>query len=373
MMSFHAERLTQFLNSVLSSIGGGGEYVPPSTPRTPAPTLPTPAAPLPTTSNRNGISTTDRAASLGQKRKAEDQLLGPYNKLPKRDAPATTSHSKAPITNLPPKVSSIKAPPKSSAGQYGGTAKAPSATPTPAAASGKAAPKKGSYAEILARAKAAQTVSAHVGVIKHKPKETLSKRERLALQVEASGKSKTKAKDRATNGKDTSDSKGSSLAPSNMPGRHRDAASLKLKKCPEAGYKGTARPIPEPSYKGTMNRSTTGVSSTTRRKDADDRTYNRSRSNSVTRPLAKSQRHADYSDDDDEDEGMNGEEEGVDYESDLSDMEAGAFDVEEEEQLSSKVARREDEAELRKELELKKQKDAMRRKLTQMAPARRRT
>lgn len=263
-------------------------------------------------------------------------------------------------------------PATSSAGQYGGTAKAANGTPIPATASGKAAPKKGSYAEILARAKAAQTVSAHVGVIKHKPKETLSKRERLALQAEASGKSKIMTKDGAINGrKNTPDSKRSSPAPPAIHGRIRDNALSKSKKGPEVGYKGTARPIPEKSYKGTMNRSNTALPNTIRRKEADDHPSNRSRSTSVTRPLPKSRRYTDYSDEDDED--IDEEEERADYESDLSDMEAGAFDVEEEEQISSKVARREDVEELRKEVELKKQKEAMRRKLTQMAAARRRT
>jgi len=350
--------------------------VPPSTPRTPAPTfpsLPTPARlALPSTSNRNGISRTGGGAGLGQKRKAEEQLPGPYNKLPRRDVPAATSgHSKAPLINLPPKISSAKHSTTSTAGQYGGTAKA-NATPIPATASGQATPKKGSYAEILARAKAAQTASAHVGVIKHKPKETLSKRARLALQAEASGQSRPGSKTSAINGrKNTPDSKRGSSAPSTIPGRNRDVASLKSKKAPEAGYKGTARPIPESSYKGTMNRSITTTSSTIRHKDPDVHKYDRSRSTSVTRPLTKSRWYADHSDEDD-DEDIDEEEEGADYESDLSDMEAGAFDVEEEEQLSSKVARKEDEEELRKEVELKRQKEAMRRKLTQMAAAKRR-
>lgn len=376
---FEADQGPKFLNSVLSSIGGGGEYVPPSTPRTPAPPLPTPARqPLPSTYNRNSVSTTAVGAGQGQKRKAEEQLPGPYNKMPRRDAPLPpTTPKKTPTTNLPPKVSSIKPSAASSAGKYGGTAKAPNVTPIPATASNKAAPKKGSYAEILARAKAAQTASAHVGVIKHKPKETLSKKERLALQAEASGKSRASAKISALDGrKKTPDSKGNSPAPSTISGRiNRDVASVKSRKAPvEAGYKGTARPLPESGYKGTINRSVTAIStsSTLRRREPDDRNYDRSRSTSVTRPLTKSRRYADYSDDDDEDRDGDEEEEGADYESDLSDMEAGAFDVEEEEQISSKVARREDEEELRKEVELKRQKEAMRRKLTQMAAARRR-
>lgn len=346
--------------------------MPHSAPRTPAPTLPTPARqPLPPTSNRNGTPSTNGGAALGEKRKAEEVLPGPCLKLLRRDGPAPTPiHSKPSTTNLFPKTASRKLAATSSAGQYGGTAKAATETPIATTASGKAAPKKGSYAEILARAKAAQTVSAHVGVIKHKSKETSSKRERLALQAEASGKSKFTTKDGAINGrKNTPDSKGNSPAPLAISGQIRDNAS-KSKKGREVGYKGTARPIPEKSYKGTMNRSNTAVPNTIRRKEADDRPSNRSRSTSVTRPLPKSRRYTDYSDEEDED--IDEEEEGADYESDLSDMEAGAFDVEEEEQISSKVARREDVEELRKEVELKKQKEAMRRKLTQLAAARKR-
>jgi len=203
----------------------------------------------------------------------------------------------------------------------------------------------------------------------------LSKKERLGLQAEASGKSRASAKISAIDGRiKMPDSKGSSPAPSTIPRMNRDVASLKSRKAPvEAGYKGTARPLPESGYKGTINRSVTTASSTVRRREPDDRNYDRSRSTSVTRPLTKSRRYADYSDDEDEDGDVDEEEEGgADYESDLSDMEAGAFDVEEEEQISSKVARREDEEELRKEVELKRQKEAMRRKLTQMAAARRR-
>ncbi len=285
---------------------------------------------------------------------------------------STTTNGNTPASRLPLKRPSEKLQVITTATSYSGTAKPkPSiAKPIPVTATDppKAAPKKGSYAEILARAKVAQTSSAHVGVIKHKPKETLSKKERLALQAEALGKSKIKGKEGAVNGHvNTADSKAGSTIAAATSGTNRENGSMKPKKAPDVGYKGTARALPEPAYKGTINRSTT-ASSNARKKDADDRTYDRSRSTSVTRPIHRS-RHADYSDEDDD---VVEDEEEADYESDLSDMEAGAFDVEEEELLSSKVARREDEEELRREIEAKKQKDALRKKLTQMAAAKRR-
>ena len=392
---------------MLSSIGGGGEYVPPSTPRVPVPTLPTSAKPPPSdTAMRNGISPADGGASFGQKRKAEEPLSSTCPKIARRDPPASAfTHHKAstnnltpkssivrpPINNLPPKATALRLPvnnpppnnpiarpPVTTASmQHRGIIRPTNASPIPATITAKAPPKKGSYAEILARAKAAQTTSAHVGVIKHKPKETLSKKERLALQAEASGKSKTSSKTRevAVNGRrNTPDSKGSSPAPSAIPNRNRDNTLSKPKKPTEVGYKGTARPLPETSYKGTMSRSSTTMP-TSRTKSTNDSTFPRSRSTSATRPISrgKSRYAADDNDvdDEDEDEDEDGEEPD-EYESDLSDMEAGAFDVEEEEQISSKVARREDDEEARKELELKNRKDEMRRKLTAMAAAKRR-
>ncbi|KAI9874627.1 MAG: hypothetical protein M1830_009542 [Pleopsidium flavum] len=357
-----------FLNSVLSSIGGGGEYVPPSTPRTPISSISTSASqPPPSISTRSGLTPTSGRISSGQKRKAEEQLSRPYEKTARRDIATLTATHGNPSANKPPPQTTPNRPTVTTASvSYRGTAKPINASPIPATASAKAAPKKGSYAEILARAKAAQTASAHVGVIKHKPKETLSKKEKLALQAEASGKSKGGLNNAAVNGhKSTPDSKGSSPAPSTAAARNRGNTAMKSKKAVEVGYKGTARPLPETSYKGTMNRTSTAVSSV-RKKEVDDRVHNRSRSTSVTRPVSES-RYAGYSDEEEEEE-----EEEADYESDLSDMEAGAFDVEEEEQRSSKVARKEDEEELRKESEAKKQKDAMRKKLTQMAAAKRR-
>ncbi len=342
--------------------------MPPSAPRTPISTITTSAQqPLPSIPTRNGISPTSGGLSLGQKRKAEEQLSRPYEKTARRDIAASITTRGNPPPNRPqPQTSSDKSTVTAAPVPYRGTAKPNNASPIPATVSAKAAPKKGSYAEILSRAKAAQTASTHVGVIKHKVKETLSKKERLALQAEASGKSKGRPKDAVVNGrKNTPDRKGSSPAPSSAAGRNREKALIKSKKPVDVGYKGTARPLPEANYKGTMNRSNPAVPSV-RKKNIDDRADNRSRSTSVTRPVSKS-RHADYSDE------IDGEEEDeVDYESDLSDMEAGAFDVEEEEQMSSKVARKEDDEELRKELELKKQKEAMRMKLTQMAAAKRR-
>lgn len=339
--------------------------MPQATPRTPISPLATSAhSPLPSISSQNGISSSNVRNIPGQKRKAEEQLPCPHEKTAKRDGAASSPIQRNTLTpKTLPKITPAKPTVTTQFIPYSGTAKPNNASPIPATGPPKPAPKKGSYAEILARAKAAQTSSAHVGVIKHKPKETLSKREKLALQAEATGKSKNKSQDAAIKGrKVTPDSKGGSPAPTAAGGRSRENTLAKPKKPADVGYKGTARALPETMYKGSMNRSgppNPGV----RRREVDDRAYDRSRSASVTKS-----RYADYTDDDEEEE----DEGAVDLDSDLSDMEAGAFDLEEEEQLSSKVARKEDEEELKKELELKRQKEAMKKKLTQMAAAKRR-
>ncbi|EOD48727.1 proteophosphoglycan ppg4 [Neofusicoccum parvum] len=100
----------------------------------------------------------------------------------------------------------------------------------------------------------------------------------------------------------------------------------------------------EPSYQGTMHRGSAA------RKPGLDRggSYDRSRSGSLgAKPIEKRYRY--YEDDEEEEE--------EDYDSEgSSDMEAGVFDVDREEEMSLRVARKEDEQALREEEELKRKK-----------------
>ncbi|KAI9819551.1 MAG: hypothetical protein M1827_007001 [Pycnora praestabilis] len=364
-----------FLNSALASIGTSGEQRPIITPIA---TSTDAVKPVQEQMKRTNISTnasntnnqTNRGVNTGQKRKAEDDLQRIIDKT-SRNEPLRMSSSRPiahPSRPRPvdlttkstiPVVAGVS-PGTSAPTPYRGTGKQAPSLSAAAASSPKAPPKKGSYAEILARAAANQTMSAQVGAIKHKPVEKLSKKERLAQEAQASLKpNEVQGKGR----KEASDGKNQSGRPATI----KPEEVLK-KKPADLGYKGTARPRPEePIYKGTMNRTSPALSGNGRKKGLDDRdrdrNSSRSRSTSLARPSAPRYRYAEDYDDDEEDE--DGEE---DVASDVSsDMEAGAFDLEEEEQTSLKTARKEDEEAVKEEMRLKKEKEDKRKRLVALA------
>ena len=204
------------------------------------------------------------------------------------------------------------------------------------------APKKGSYAEIMARAKANQS-KPPVGTISHKPKEQIapSFKKALKLKNKAMKNKKLGIKDHSRPG--SSGSLSSSPAPG--PGAN--------KKVGASAYKGTAKPkpqLPQPTYRGTMKpASSTNKPPTTRDRDAN---------------LRKS-RYNEYAATDEDDLDDIEEDE---YGSDESDdMEAGFTDVEHEETAAAKAARKEDEEEARLEAKLKREKEERRKKLEQLA------
>jgi protein SPT2 len=202
-------------------------------------------------------------------------------------------------------------------------------------------PKKGSFQEILLRAKQNQQTIAPIGVIKHKQTEKLSKKERDRLAQEAAEKAKTSTvRDKKTGtGSRTGSSEPAARKPGEQPKEKRKAVDL--------GYTGTARPkskSAEPQYKGTMGLARPG----------------QMRKAPVVQKQAAS-RYADYSE-----EELDNEE---DYESDLSDMEAGMFDVEEEEELALREAKKDDAREKALENELKRQKQERKTKLAALAAA----
>jgi SPT2 chromatin protein len=223
----------------------------------------------------------------------------------------------------------------------------PLRTNSPAAAAEPAnSPKPGTFAALMAEAKAAQEKRAksEVGIIKHQaaPKERLSKSaRRKRFEVEKAMNSKL-----------------SKQPQHNSKVEKRTISSPKKRE--ESTYKGTAKPsAPASSYKGTAGLPSIHRPSSTNNKHA---------------PVKKPPRYDEYLGTDEEDEGDESMEEDVDngYGSDASsDMEAGAFDVEEEESKALRQARADDARELELESKLKREKEERRRKLEALAKKRR--
>jgi protein SPT2 len=224
----------------------------------------------------------------------------------------------------------------------------PTTPVTPTSATGKV-PKKGSFAEIMARAKKAQETLQQVGKIQHKPIDKApSKRERQdAKDQQQNGRrpSSTKSKsDLKRDGRDrpTQSGKGSRPAPPEPERKIKKAATA------TTGYTGTARPNPALARSLATRQSSTprygSASRDTYRSDSEPRRYK----------LVES------------------EEDEEDYESDVSsDMEAAVFEVDEEEERAARLARQEDADALREENRLKAEKEAKRRRLAAMAKTRR--
>lgn len=230
---------------------------------------------------------------------------------------------------------------------YRGTSKPSPATNGPQTSTTLAidtskAPKKGSYAEIMARAKATQSKSPAVGVISHKPKEKMSYKKELKLKKKALKNKKLGIKEEAR--PSSSGSMSSSPAPVNS-----DA-----KKGQQPRYKGTAKPKPkpkpQPSYKGTMKSATSG----------DQNPISRDRASQASKIRYDEYAATDEDDLDDIEEDDDGSEES-------DDMEAGFSDVEQEESTAAKAARKEDEEEAKLEARLKNEKEERKRRLEAMA------
>jgi protein SPT2 len=312
-----------------------------------------------------GGSRSDRKdiSSSTQKRKAEDDLQGMNSKYAKAttekptatpverkfpkpaplSASASISKPRAPVSD----VRSSKPTPS------GGTTKmvpSPAVPAVPAVA--KAPPKKGSFAEIMARAKSAQAAPPQIGVIKHKPIERMNKKDRKAAKLAAKETSRSKV---------NSGSSGSRVRVADS-GKVRSVPAdigkvEKRKPVHTSNYKGTARPAapekpprPVSTYKGTANLAAAPAAhgSGSQRPPASRDRY----------------RYASYSDEEEEEE---------DYESDASsDMEAGAFDVLEEEMTSARTARKEDLEAEAEERRHHKEKEERKRRLAAMAKKSRR-
>jgi protein SPT2 len=217
------------------------------------------------------------------------------------------------------------------------------------------APKKGSFKDTLARAAAAQSRMGQVGKIQHKRIEKMpSRREREAILaqkgkaiqkgLDPKGKFGGTAQAQIRNGKEVVKAigkVGNGKAPAEPEKKVKKAATA------TTGYTGTARPK-------------TGAARPAARPGAIA-------SSSRDRFKRSSARRDEYLSEDEEDEEMMEEEE--EY-SDESDMEAAAFEVDEEEEVAARIAKQEDREALEEENRLKREKLEKKRRLEAMAKKR---
>ncbi|KAL4807177.1 hypothetical protein BDV18DRAFT_137079 [Aspergillus unguis] len=329
-----------FLDSVLSSIETGKPATIPTSSPAPSPTVsasnskpetrrPLPAARPVTVQRQN-------EAPTGTKRKAEEPLA--RTQKPGLQTTNKPAPNKPATTTLPSRLNTTNKVTKPSTGSN-----APTPRKTPSVPSKP--PVKGSFADIMAKAKAAQqTAPTQVGMFKHQavPKEKLSKMERKKRMMEAQAKEKD-----SKQGKRTGNS--SSLPAA---GKLGNVKPINKRETEEPSYKGTARPSPaEPVYRGTANLPSRGGD-----RKGQFRANKRSRMD-------------EYLGTDEEDEGEYADDYD-DYYSESSDMEAGLDDVEGEEAAALAAARREDEEDMRAEAAAKQAKLERRKKLAQLASKR---
>ncbi|KAJ5087400.1 hypothetical protein N7456_011016 [Penicillium angulare] len=355
-----------FLDSVLSSLQTGKpSQLPPSTPPAPPATSSTkrddrnpssaPRQPAPS-ANANG----------GIKRKADDQLPRPEaSKVTKSPAPRPLAMpGPTRVANKPTTTSSSKPVAKNGASGAATVAKKPlptrpaptksapvkSAPAKPAApAAPSKAPPKGSFADIMAKAKAMQEKApTNLLTFKHQtaPKDPSSHRDLKKRMGEAKTKAKVEAQGKKYTPKSSSAPRFGKKASAEPPSRKSSEGPT---------YKGTAKPTqtPEPpTYRGTAG------------------LPGKNGSNDHRRQQGK-RRMNEYMGTDEEDEGDYGGYEDDFYSDASSDMEAGFDDVEEEEGAALKRARREDEEELRLEMAAKQEKLERQKRLAALASRRR--
>ncbi|EUC34284.1 hypothetical protein COCCADRAFT_93912, partial [Bipolaris zeicola 26-R-13] len=333
-------------------------------------------APKPASRPVGGANGASQAPQL--KRKASGPVENGQTKVQRKEAvggiaqangavratssPATSRPSSStPITSVPyrgtaaPSSSKTANPPVrkplQSSNAPAATTKAPAPAPKPApaatgpapASASNAAPKKG-YLAMLQKAKEKDASKPVAPPIKHEPTKILTRKERLALKAEAGVKGKKPVAGLLSKPAD--------------PKADPKADPSKEKKKVDVGYQGTARPARKPvevGYKGTARPSSAPVTSSRNGTPA-----------AKPKPNPTKGRYDGYADWDDLDDMEDDEEE--DYDSDGSSaMEGGIWDVEEEEQLALKAAKKEDAEALAEENRLKKEKEERKKKLAAMA------
>lgn len=265
----------------------------------------------------------------GMKRKVEEAFTAVSGRPSQSSQKQGTSFGML-ERKVPVKISSQAAPGNSST-RIG--------SPAPTTTSSKIHP-RGSYLALMAEAKAAQEQRAksEVGIIKH---QATSK-----VRVSKSERRKQEEGEKSMRVKLGKQPQHNSKVEKN--------ARIGPKQRPESSYKGTAKPAPlMSSYKGTA-----GLPSQHRPSSADAR----------HKAGQKPSRYDEYLGTDEEDEEGDVREMGDGYDSEASsDMEADAFDVEEEESRALREARADDARELALENKLKREKEERRRKLEVLA------
>ncbi|KAL2004978.1 hypothetical protein VTN00DRAFT_2828 [Thermoascus crustaceus] len=348
-----------FLSSVLSSIETGKPAsLPPPTPAAPR-------SPAPGSSGAAGKSEGSKdapargsnPAGAGVKRKAEEQLRrpdkpdgpAPSKSTPSKPMPSASAATKPRPASVPA-TSGAKtaAKPSTSSG-------ASSAPKTPPAAAPSKPPPKGSFADLMLKAKEVQQKApTQVGMLKHQavPKEKLSKAERKKRALEAMAKEKE-----ARQGKKVGTASGAS-AGVKAGGKPGEGGPVKRREPEENTYKGTARPTqPLPTYKGTA-----GLPPRRQPNDLQKRAPAR-----YGRPA----RRDEYLGTDEEDEGDYYNDYDDYYSDESSDMEAGLEDVEQEEEAALRAAKKEDEEDIRAEMAAKREKLERKKKLAALAKSKR--
>ncbi|KJZ73050.1 hypothetical protein HIM_07622 [Hirsutella minnesotensis 3608] len=325
-----------------------------------------------------------RPNALPFKRKADSDLrdaskatrrdpLPQASSLPSRssnDRPAQSPHPAVSNGARPsPATSTRPAPPLPKLSRPSVAARSQPAAATPSPVS-RAPPKKGSFAEILARGQRAQAVMGQVGKIQHKKVEKGAVKTKddvkPAAPVKGKGAAAYKGSSRTTshggnNGHATRkearepDTQRTNASASKRAAIEQEMAEKKMKKAAQAttGYTGTARPKPgNPAKKkdaprggALLNAPVPRHGSTKRSRYEDD----------------FDEELDDFIEYDDEEDGDMGPR--YDYASDgSSDMEAGLDDIDVEEQRAEMLARKEDIEEERLEKTLKAAKEDRKRK-----------
>lgn len=246
-------------------------------------------------------------------------------------------------------------------------------------------PKKRSYAEIMARAKANSEQRESLGKIQHKTVErSMTMKERKEIKTEEAKRARTAARRAAAGGTSRPVATGkpmgngskspgmrSSPAVSGTPSTKKTAPveEKKVKKAALAttGYTGTARPRP--------GASTSAKPGAAGRPSSEAQSRDRSRYGGVLSTSRR--RHEEDEDlddfivDDEEEEEEPGYGQGRQYRydsyDDESDMEAGISDIEDEEQQADRYARREDLEQEALEKRLKREKEERKRKFLDAA------
>lgn len=327
-----------------------------------------------------------RLPSVSIKRKADDDLARNDSKTPRLFAQPAKLPQR-PVTAPLPRPTPIPSKTVNIASRPAKPVVASKPPPAPLAdpSKPKAPPKKGSYAEILARAQRAQAVMGQVGKIQHKKVEKGAiKREKersdvrgapsgaLGKKPPAGYKGSSKPVQRnGTNGNATSkaDRNGAASRPTAKATTSSRKApepepEKKVKKAAVAttGYTGTARPKPGAiSKKGSAQRGGALLnappprSNSSRRGGRYEDDYDEEMDDFI-----------DYDDEEDDNPRYG-------YASDASsDMEAGMDDIDDEERMAEQIARREDLQEERLERSLKVAKEERKRKALEALRANRR-